>query len=36
MEGQPNVYPRYGDLHGAWASSVIDAHQYLEVKCIKE
>ncbi|XP_052233558.1 uncharacterized protein LOC127846389 isoform X3 [Dreissena polymorpha] len=28
--GVPDVYPSYGDLHGAWASKDIDANQFLE------
>ncbi|XP_048763163.1 TD and POZ domain-containing protein 3-like [Ostrea edulis] len=30
--GPPRVYPQYGDLHGAWASSDINANQFIEVK----
>lgn len=29
--GPPRVYPQHGDLHGAWASSNIDAKQFIEV-----
>nr|XP_022313500.1 uncharacterized protein LOC111118373 isoform X1 [Crassostrea virginica]XP_022313502.1 uncharacterized protein LOC111118373 isoform X1 [Crassostrea virginica] len=30
--GEPKVYPRYGDIHGSWATKVTDAHQFIEVK----
>lgn len=30
--GQPKVYPKYGDIAGAWAQKHIDANQYLEVE----
>ena len=29
--GEPKVYPRYGDIHGSWATKVTDAHQFIEV-----
>ncbi|ELU07099.1 hypothetical protein CAPTEDRAFT_188992 [Capitella teleta] len=29
--GAPRVYPRYGDIHGAWAQSSCDADQYIQV-----
>lgn len=29
--GPPRVYPKYGDIPGAWASGTIDANQFLEV-----
>ncbi|XP_060068603.1 speckle-type POZ protein-like [Ylistrum balloti] len=29
--GTPKVYPRYGDIHGAWAQGVCDSQQFLEV-----
>lgn len=32
--GPPRVYPQHGDLHGAWASSNIDAKQFIEVSPI--
>lgn len=31
--GPPKVYPRYGDINGAWAQSGPDANEYLEVTC---
>ncbi|XP_062581076.1 speckle-type POZ protein B-like [Saccostrea cucullata] len=30
--GPPRVYPQHGDLHGAWASKDINAHQFVEVQ----
>ncbi|XP_062596583.1 F-box/LRR-repeat protein 4-like [Saccostrea cucullata] len=30
--GEPRVYPTYGDVPGAWATSTKDAHQFIEVK----
>ncbi|XP_060602914.1 uncharacterized protein LOC132755993 isoform X1 [Ruditapes philippinarum] len=30
--GPPRVYPKYGDIPGAWASSTIDERQFLEVE----
>jgi hypothetical protein len=30
--GPPQVYPRHGDIHGAWASSVVDANQFIELE----
>merc|ERR1712154_276617 len=30
--GPPKVFPRHGDLNGAWASAECDQHQYLELK----
>ncbi|XP_033747615.1 speckle-type POZ protein-like isoform X2 [Pecten maximus] len=29
--GPPRVYPRYGDIRGAWAQGVCDSNQFLEV-----
>jgi len=31
VEGQPVVYPSYGDIPGAWAPKVLDANQFIEV-----
>merc|ERR1712013_93791 len=30
--GPPKVYPRYGDINGAWAQSGPDANEYLELE----
>ena len=32
VTGPPKVYPRYGDINGAWAQSGPDANEYLEVR----
>ena len=33
--GSPRVYPKYGDIPGAWAPGGIDQRQFLEVFIIK-
>ncbi|KAL4223734.1 BTB/POZ domain-containing protein 9 [Mactra antiquata] len=30
--GEPIVYPKYGDIAGAWASADKDAHQFIEIE----
>ena len=36
VEGPPRVYPKYGDIAGAWAQKNKDAHQYIEVRDLSE
>lgn len=31
MQGKPDVYPRNGDIVGAWAQIVYDDNQFIEV-----
>ena len=31
MQGKPDVYPRYGDIKGAWAQGNRDDNQSIEV-----
>jgi len=31
VQGKPDVYPRYGDIIGAWAQRNIDDNQLIEV-----
>ena len=33
--GPAKVYPRYGDINGAWAQSSPDANEFLEVSVLK-
>ena len=35
MIGPPQVYPQHGDIHGAWATSVCDKNQFIEVLYIE-
>ncbi|KAJ8319077.1 hypothetical protein KUTeg_004168 [Tegillarca granosa] len=32
LVGKPRVYPKYGDIHGAWAQGTIDSNQFVELK----
>ncbi|CAC5402422.1 unnamed protein product [Mytilus coruscus] len=32
VEGQPRVYPKYGDIAGAWAQKQKDANQFIEIE----
>lgn len=34
--GTPKVYPRYGDIQGAWASAVKNADQFIQLKFQKK
>ncbi|XP_071129105.1 TD and POZ domain-containing protein 1-like [Mytilus edulis] len=32
VEGKPRVYPKYGDIAGAWAQKQKDANQFIEIE----
>jgi hypothetical protein len=31
VQGEPRVYPKYGDIAGSWAQGNRDANQFIEV-----